>query len=520
MVSAPMAASPSSLKTQDWFGTARPAAHRNENVAVLAKLGIAIVVGGLFYMAGHHTVAYIAWGVGGTISAVSLASASLRNAIDGAFAKLGYYLGLALGNVLLGGIYLLVVTPMKYVRRLMGADDLHIRDGKRTTFWLTADDEERKARWVGSMFATESLAYVKSGGGVVRTLLMGVALLALAEGVLRLKGFGHPVLYVADPLVGYYTAPNMNLGRYGGLVQTNQFGMRSEPVEKTKPPGVFRILMLGDSTLYGGSYIDQHELYSSQLGQHLNALVNKPGSPSRKVEILAMGVNGWGPYHETGYINKFGVFDADLVIINMPIDDINRPLYGLMSAPFFGVDRPPYLALEEVVNHLAWRYRSQHAGLNDAWEQEQSVMGIKQYGVLVDELKRRGVPEVIAAILPNVSAGMGGAGNPREARWLQELLDIFKAHGARTYYAQGAFKDAGPPDVVYYDEVHLAKKGHAVYARWLAEHLPVDSMGLSRWIAGEPAPPVHHAAANQPPPSDPSVVVPPPPPPPSPPERH
>jgi len=50
---------------------------------------------------------------------------------------------------------------------------------------------------------------------------------------------------------------------------------------KQKLSGTFRILMIGDSTLYGGSYIDQRELYSRQLEQHLR---NAAGG--RRVEIL------------------------------------------------------------------------------------------------------------------------------------------------------------------------------------------------------------------------------------------
>src|SRR5262249_55223140 len=142
--------------------------------------------------------------------------------------------------------------------------------------------------------------------------------------------------YVADPVVGYYPQPNVSLVRYGGVVRTNEWGMRSPPASRRKPQGAFRILMLGDSTLYGGSYIDQEDLYSSRVRRQLQ----ESGFPG-PVEVLAMGCNGWGPFHERGYIKAFGTFDADLTIVHLPIDDINRPLYGLMSVPFFAADAPP-----------------------------------------------------------------------------------------------------------------------------------------------------------------------------------
>ena len=49
-----------------------------------------------------------------------------------------------------------------------------------------------------------------------------------------------------------------------------------------------RILMLGDSTLYGGSYVDQDGLYARLLEKKLNELPGLPG----KVEVLNLGVPG------------------------------------------------------------------------------------------------------------------------------------------------------------------------------------------------------------------------------------
>ena len=191
------------------------------------------------------------------------------------------------------------------------------------------------------MFATEAASTGRPPaprhGGVLLATLFALAL--LAEGVGRLFGFGHPVLYVADPDIGYYPEPSVTLVALRRPVSTNRFGMRSPDVTKEKPAGTFRILMLGDSTLYGGSYIDQADLYASHVGKRSTSAAVSP----KKVEVLAMGCNGWGPFHERGFVHKFGNFDADLVLIQLPIDDVNRPLYGLMSVPFFAVQDPPTL---------------------------------------------------------------------------------------------------------------------------------------------------------------------------------
>jgi hypothetical protein len=442
----------------------------------LGKLAVAAAAGALFYAARRHGLAYVAWGVGGAVGAVSLASPAAGRAIDRALARVGRAVGSATGAVLLTVVYLLVVTPTRLVRRALGADDLHLRDAGRPTYWLPCDDDARKVRWVGAMFATEA---PRGGGHPLRTaVLVLVALVALAEGILRLYGFGHTVLYVADTDIGYYPEPNVDLQRYGGKVRTNRFGMRSPDFGVNKPPGGFRIFMIGDSTLYGGSYVDQDDLYSSQVAARLNG----PGAPG-KVEVLALGCNGWGPFHEHGMVRRFGSFRSDLAIIQMPIDDINRPLYGLMDVPFFAVQAPPHLALEEVANHLMWRYRSDHAGLTPGWERIQSAHGVREYGGVVDDLKRSGA-EVMVFVLPTREPGLGGTEPPKEAEWRGKLEETLAERGVKTFFAQGFFKGRGAADEIYHDNVHLKPMGHHVYAEFIEARIREESARFRAWAGG------------------------------------
>jgi hypothetical protein len=459
--------SPSTLKGVAWFPTSGGRKPEGGLRSTLIKLAVSGVVGGLFFATQRPVLAYVVWGIGGALAGLSFASEGIRKAIDGALARFGRAVGMGLGAALLTVVYLLVITPVRFVRRALGADDLHLRDADKPSHWLACDDEERKARWVGSMFATEA---PRPGGSPVRkALVMVFVALLLAEGVLRLKGFGHTVLYVADPDVGYFPEPNVSLDRYGGRVSTNEFGMRSPHATKQKPAGAFRIFMIGDSTLYGGSYIDQEQIYAS----HVRSDLNKKGLPG-PVEVLAMGCNGWGPFHERGYLKREGTFEADVAMIQLPIDDVNRPLYGLMNVPFFSVQSPPKLGLEEVANHLMWRYRSAHSGLDAAWEAKQSKAGIAEYGKLVDDFKKAGV-EVMVFVLPEREPGFGGHEVGKHKEWRLELERTVIAHGAKPYFAAGWFQGKGKPDEIYHDGMHLEPAGHRAYAQFIEEKLMTDS---------------------------------------------
>ena len=469
--------SASSLKSVKWFpvvGAPKPA---SGVASTLGKLAVGGIVGLALFLAHQTTAAIVVWSIAGGVAAISLASADARRAIDGALARFGRGVGSVLGTVLLSIVYIVVVTPTRYVRRLMGADDLHLRDVDRPTYWLPCDTDERKARYVGSMFATEVRTRDGAGDHPLRTALVLLALMfLLAEGVARTQGFGNAVLYHADPVVGYYPSPHQNLARYGGAVRTNEFGMRSGDIERKKAAGNFRILMLGDSTQYGGSYVAQEDIYSSRI----EVMLNKLGGPG-KVEVLAIGANGWGPFQERGYVTKFGTFEADLALINLPLDDVNRPLYGLMDVPFFGDLNPPTLALEEFVNNLTWRYRKAHAGLGARWEAEQSPLGIAEYGRLADDLHRT-VPEVYGAILPGKSSGLGGPRIDASIDWLAPLEATFKAHHVVASYPHGIFKGKGREQEIYYDDVHLNPGGHQIYAEFLLDRLLNESARLRAWL--------------------------------------
>jgi lysophospholipase L1-like esterase len=467
------------LKTVEWFP--KPPTKADGGIgSTLAKLAVGVVVGILLYFARHAIAAYVVWGIAGTVSAVSLASAGARSAIDRALAAFGRAVGSVVGAVLLTLVYFLVVTPTRALRRILGADDLHLRDAGRQSYWLSSDDDQRKVRWIGSMFVTEPPSGV--GHPLLGALLGAVALVVLAEGVLRLKGFGHTVLYVADPDIGYYPQPSAELVRYGGRVATNKFGMRSPEIDRQKPPGVFRILMIGDSTLYGGSYIDQEDMYATQVSKRLNAA----GAPG-KVEVLAMGCNGWGPFHERGFIKKYpDAFQADLVLVQLPIDDVVRPLYGIAQVPFFPVQSPPRLGLEEVFNHFVWEYRERLSGKDDAWEARQAPTGIREYGLLTDDLERAGA-EVMFFVLPTRDPGFGRGDKerPQYVQWRKELAATVAQRHVKLYHAEGFFVGKGTEAEIYRDDgIHLETKGHIVYAEFIEEKIRQDSTRFRGWESG------------------------------------
>ena len=81
-------------------------------------------------------------------------------------------------------------------------------------------------------------------------------------------GLGKPVLYQADLRYGYRPQPNKEYQRYyGAKIKLNNLSLRTNEDWDIKKDN--KILFLGDSVTYGGSYIDNTELFSNLAAKGL-----------------------------------------------------------------------------------------------------------------------------------------------------------------------------------------------------------------------------------------------------------
>ena len=129
--------------------------------------------------------------------------------------------------------------------------------------------------------------------------------LVIAEVALRFKGFGDPPLHHLDPKIEYY-AKQGSYRRHGNLVVVNAFGMRGPEVRPKKHQ--LRVILLGDSIVFGTYRVGQDELISTALEPELARL------SGREVEVLNVACSSWGPENQLAYLERFGTFDADAVV--------------------------------------------------------------------------------------------------------------------------------------------------------------------------------------------------------------
>lgn len=107
----------------------------------------------------------------------------------------------------------------------------------------------------------------------------------------------------------------------GGLrYRVNRWGFRGPDWEERKAPGTLRVLLLGDSFVFG-----EGVRWEDTLGERLEALLTPAlGAP---VEVLGVAVGGWSTQDEIVYLRHFGArFEPDLVLVVYVLNDAGYPV--------------------------------------------------------------------------------------------------------------------------------------------------------------------------------------------------
>ncbi len=251
-----------------------------------------------------------------------------------------------------------------------------------------------------------------------------IIILVLEIGLRLTIGFHNPLLYIADPEIGYLLAPNQQVRRFRNRVVVNKYSMRSPSL--LEPKQGLRVLLLGDSVLNGSWWTDQKDTISEMiknnltLDQYPSNLLEKMAlnSPSflrgargdqpvlnfqnqtysnlcsdewkenplnlpckgrledqdcslvdcnllyenqayeKTIEILNASANGWSPRNLLAYLQKFGCFQGDILVLLLNTDD----LFGTAPTSIpVGLDRyypshKPALAILEAATRLLIPY--------------------------------------------------------------------------------------------------------------------------------------------------------------------
>ena len=117
--------------------------------------------------------------------------------------------------------------------------------------------------------------------------------------------------FVDDPATGFRLKPSSRTDTPATTdLYVNAAGFRDAPLPAAKPPGVFRVVALGDSHVAGGA--PAAETFLDQAAEQ--AAARAPAGAA--VEIVKLGCPGWQTEHETGALRAVGLpLAPDLVVL-------------------------------------------------------------------------------------------------------------------------------------------------------------------------------------------------------------
>lgn len=152
-----------------------------------------------------------------------------------------------------------------------------------------------------------------------RAIFIFVLFLVVCEFILRFAfGFCDALLYRESDKYEYIAQPNQDRHRFGAYIHYNSYSQRNGEPESTK----VRVLGLGDSVIFGGTWMDQDSLASTLFS-------NETG-----MQMLNISAGSWGPDNCAAYLKEKGTFGASAMILLCSSHDA----YDVMShMPVVGI---------------------------------------------------------------------------------------------------------------------------------------------------------------------------------------
>lgn len=295
---------------------------------------------------------------------------------------------------------------------------------------------------------------------ILAVILPILILLVFSEIFLRsYMGLGDPVLYQSSPLWGYRPQANQKVYRfYGSEIRINNLGLRADSDWDSSIDN--KVLFLGNSVTYGGSYIDNDDLFSHQ------AVIGLEGYKGGNA-----GVNGWGIGNIKSFIVDYQFLPSQIYISVLQEMDFYRGLSKLSGKPFWA--KKPLFAWQEIIYFFFYdQIQSIYIGHNQfITEQEKEktvVRSISNLKILDAFLKSKGYTHLIYLSVNRPQLLEGANIDPYvETHLIKSGLDVclIKDRDEIRSLTNDQIED------VFYDFSHLTKEGHHLWGRIIGTDL-------------------------------------------------
>ena len=317
---------------------------------------------------------------------------------------------------------------------------------------------------------------------IAAVLLGGVVLVEL--GLRWGLGLGRPPLYQADDAIGYLLAPNQRLRRFGNRILINVYSMRNGPIQSQRPAATLRVLLLGDSIVNGNWWTDQSETLSALLEKAIqDQLATTPFNDYSAAEVLNVSANSWGPRNQQAYLERYGTFAAQVVVLVLNTDDLfaTAPTALQVGRDPGYPDRNPPGAIAELIS----RRRKQGQpipGLKAVQNESGDRVGKNLAAVAaVHQQVTAAGGQLVLVLTPLKREVLPPGPRDYELTARQRVSDWVNDHDIPYVNFLGDFQAVDDPETLYRDHIHLSPTGNQQVKDQLLE-------AVRGAIATQPAP--------------------------------
>lgn len=302
------------------------------------------------------------------------------------------------------------------------------------------------------------------------------------EALRHMDEYSWDVPQVPAPFVGSMPRPGRNANAI-----INSMGFRSErEVGMPKPEGVFRVFLVGASTVFGSAAPDQ----ARTVGGYLEAMLREDLSVATgwAFEVFTVAAPAWTSTHERIVIeNRLTELDGDLVVI---LSGNNEVHWGRLGRNV--------LWMRTYSDELSWTL-IQRAYASAGWEPPPEVVDVAQRAVppwlVVRRLERNlrlahgalrfGDTALLYVLQPNLQVS-----KKEPAAWERHFVGGSAPYFRRCYEVIDArlsglvlegfhyldlsplFDDLDASETVFVDQYHFGDKGYERVARAIADRIP------------------------------------------------
>ncbi len=290
-------------------------------------------------------------------------------------------------------------------------------------------------------------------------VVMVLAVFLIGELVARyVLGLGTPPLSIAHNKIEYMFAPDQDVQRFGNRQLYNEFGMRSSPLADWGKKR--RVLVFGDSVVNGGNLTDHAQLGTTIASARVEGSV-----------FANISAGSWGPANILGYVETFGLFNADTVILVLSSHDAADPPTFLALDPNTNPTEQPFSALGEGFTRYLPRYLpnalrgllfSDGASRSTDASQQQGMDGVDALPILLDLIVRNDVE--VCIVLHSSRSELRDGNNAFEP--FETALKNFEAP---IIYMRDLLTGESSVDKVFRDDIHISAAGQIVLAEALVK---------------------------------------------------